>query len=77
MLYMGAQHTTGIGSKITAASNTKSVTANAKSNSRVSMHLVIRLNAEVHHAEKCPLHANIKVRVKPPIQREMIHASRM
>jgi len=40
----------------------------AKSNSTVLMHFVIKLRAGVHHAEKWPLHANMNLKVKPLVQ---------
>jgi len=64
--------TIGIGRSKIMISQTKSDTAKAKNNSSVFTHLVIRLIADVHHAEKLPLQANMNEKANPPVQIPMI-----
>lgn len=55
------------------ASEMKSETANAKNSSRVLIQFEMRLMAEVHHAEKFPLQANINENKNPSVQTPTMH----
>jgi hypothetical protein len=57
----------GIGSTIMMQSMIKSDTANEKKSSSVFTHFVIKSIAEVHQAEKLPLHAKMNDSMYPPV----------